>query len=102
MKRHLFLAGALTMLAACSTPVTTVKTVDARPHIAIQNASASAVLLVDGVTIGTAAAYDGDKQVLTLDSGTHKVEIRDGGRSVYAESIYLGDDVTRTIIVPAN
>ncbi|WP_040842830.1 hypothetical protein [Nitrospirillum viridazoti] len=99
MKRLLPLAGLLA-LAACAAPVTTVRTVDSSPHLAVQNASSTAVLIVDGKSMGAASAYDGAKQVLTLTTGTHQVEVQDQGQRIYAETIYLGDAITKTITVP--
>lgn len=93
----LFLAGTL---AACTYPSTTVQSVDARPRLAFANASPTASLLVNDVMVGPAAAYDGKTNVLRLTSGTHKVEVRDGGRVIYSQQIYLGEDMLRTINLP--
>lgn len=99
MKRTIFALFTL-VLAGCSYPNSSVRTVDSRPAIAIANASPTAVLLVNGVQIGPAAAYDGIKAKLQLDRGTHKVTIQDMGRVVYETTVYLGDEVTKTITVP--
>lgn len=93
-------ALALVVLAGCSYPNSSVRTVDSRPAIAVANASPSAVLLIDGVQVGLASSYDGKKQTLQLDRGTHKVTVQDMGRVVYETTVYLGDDVTKTITVP--
>lgn len=87
-------------LAACSYPQVGVRTVDTRPALAFTNVSPTAQLTIDGVRIGPAAAYDGKKQTLQLDRGTHKVLVEDGGRVLLEQTVYLGDEATKTIAVP--
>lgn len=87
-------------MSACTYPTTTVQTVDTRPRLAIANASPTAMLSLNGVVVGPAADYDGKKATLQVERGTHKVEITDGGRVVLTQTIYLGDDLTKTITVP--
>lgn len=91
---------ALVLVAGCSYPNSSVRTVDSRPALAVANASSTALLLIDGVQVGLASSYDGKKQTLQLDRGTHKVTVQDMGRVVFETTIYLGDDVTKTITVP--
>lgn len=86
-------------LAGCAKPVTTIETVDTRPEIAIANPAATDTLRVNGVVIGPAAAYDGKQATLRLAKGTHQIEILDGDRVVYSETVFLADDVRRTITI---
>jgi hypothetical protein len=88
------------MLMGCTYPTTTVKTVESKPQLAIANASPSSVLLINGVPVGSAAAYDGKKSTLQMDRGTHRIEVQDQGRTIYSQTIYLGDDLTKTITMP--
>src|SRR5690242_11921107 len=97
--RMLALAAAF-CLTACAYPNTTVRTVESKPQLAIANATPSAMLIVNGVLIGPAAAYDGKKSTLQMKSGTHRIEVQDQGRMIFSQSIYLGDDVTKTINLP--
>jgi PBP1b-binding outer membrane lipoprotein LpoB len=92
--------GAALMLMGCTYPTTTVKTVESKPQLAIANASPSSVLLINGVPVGSAAAYDGKKSTLQMDRGTHRIEVQDQGRTIYSQTIYLGDDLTKTITMP--
>ena len=87
-------------LGACSYPTTAVTTVDSRPRIAFSNASPTAQARVDGVSVGQAALFDGRKNTLRLTSGTHVVEVQDGGRIIWSQSIYLGEDLLQTIDLP--
>ncbi len=88
------------LLAACTRPAVTVNTVDDRPHLQFTNARPSAILILDGATIGPAAIYDGAHQTLIVERGTHQVEIRDGDRILYSGPIYLGGDEAKTINLP--
>lgn len=100
MMKRTILALSVLALAGCSYPNSTVRTVDSRPFISIANAPPSAILVIDGVQIGLAADYDGKKQKLQLERGTHKVAILQAGQVVFENTVYLGDEVTKTITVP--
>jgi hypothetical protein len=97
--RPLALAAAL-MLTGCAYPVTTVRTIDSKPQLIIANASPSSTLFINGVPIGPAAAYDGKKNTLQIDRGTHHIEVQDQGRMIFSQTVYLGDDLTKTITLP--
>ena len=84
-------------LAACASPNTTVRTVENKPQLAIANASPSAVLIINGVPVGSAASYDGKDRALEMERGTHRIEVQDQGRVVFSQTIYLGDDLIKTI-----
>jgi len=87
-------------IAGCTAPVTSVDTVDECPHLQFVNASPTAILTLDGAVVGPAAGYDGKTRTLAVEAGNHRVEIRDGARTVYAETVYLGGDMTKTINLP--
>ena len=70
--RRLFAAlVALAMLGVlgCAMPVSQTSEVTENPAIAIQGASASAKLLVDGLDSGRAQAYDGTENTLSVLPG---------------------------------
>jgi hypothetical protein len=82
------------VLAACSAPPTTVRTVDTRPAIAILDSGPGAVLVLDGKTVGQAAAYNGLPNVLRLEPGTHDVEIRDpSGKVTFRQTIFVESEI---------
>lgn len=89
----------LTLLGGCTYPTSTVRAVDERPAIAISGASKGAILLVDGVQMGDASAFDGDPKVLVLEPGTHTVEIQRGGVVIYSEKVFLGRRGVTTVSV---
>jgi hypothetical protein len=90
----------LASLSACSRPTVAVSTVDANPHLQFSNARPGAVLILDGVTIGPAAIYDGINQTLVVKRGTHQVEVRDGGRILFSQPVYFGGEEAKTIELP--
>ena len=82
------------LLAACSAPSTTVRTVDTRPAIAILDSGPGAILVLDGMTVGQASAYNGQPNVLRLEPGTHEVEIRDAsGKVTYRQTIFVESEI---------
>lgn len=80
-------------------PKTNVRVTDDRPSISVTGAPADASVYVDGLFMGTAGDYDGRKKVLQLESGTHEIEIKSGGATVYSETVYLGEGTTKDISV---
>jgi hypothetical protein len=98
MKKILIL-GVLS-LAACSYPQSQATTVDTRPHLCIANAPADALLSVDGVALGSAAAYAPGVRELALDHGTHRVTVTENGKVLFDNSVYLGDGANSTVTLP--
>lgn len=86
------------LVAGCSLPATSVRSVDSRPSLAIKGTSPSAELLIDGLNMGKAEAFNGDPQVLTIEPGTHKVSVVDHGRTVYEQNIFVESEL-KTITV---
>ncbi|HYV67651.1 MAG TPA: hypothetical protein VE964_15505 [Myxococcales bacterium] len=98
MKR-LIAASALALAACVSTPATTVRTTDTRPSLAIEGAPSGSLLLVDGLTMGDANAYNGRPAVLRVEPGTHVVEVQDSaGRVMYRQTVFVESE-TKTIQV---
>lgn len=93
-----FFTIALLFTFGCSMPSTTVRSVDARPSIAIKGASATSNLLIDGLNVGKAAEYDGDPKKMMIEPGTHRVSIIDKGRVIYEQNIFVESEL-KTITV---
>lgn len=87
------------LLGGCSYATTKVQAIDDRPTLAVTNASATALLAIDGIVVGPAAAYDEKTNVLRLESGNHRVQIMDAGRTIFDENVYLGKDMMKSISV---
>jgi hypothetical protein len=98
MKR-LLAAWALALAACTAMPSTNVRTTDTRPSLAIEGAPSGSLLLVDGLTMGDATAYNGRPAVLRVEPGTHVVEVQDSaGRVVYRQTVFVESE-TKTIQV---
>ena len=89
----------LATLAACAFPETSFKTGASRPRLAFTNAAPDLVLVVDGVTIGPAARYDGNPGVLLVEEGVHLLELKRGGQTVHSEKVLVSNGETRAIDV---
>ncbi|HXS40071.1 MAG TPA: hypothetical protein VN766_07810 [Stellaceae bacterium] len=87
-------------ISACSRPHVAVSTVNDNPHLQFTNASSTAVLILDGVTIGPASVYDGVNKTLVVKRGTHQVEVRDRNRVLFSQPVYFGGEEAKTIELP--
>ena len=94
------LLGLCLAVAGCSYPTATVKTAASRPQLAFVNASPAAEIIVDGIPMGPASRYDGKAGTLALDAGTHRLEVREGRRILYADSVFLSGEAVRSITIP--
>ena len=97
--RLVFLALPL-LLLACADPVTVVRTVDARPRLLLEGAPRGAVLYIDGMRLGEAAAYGGDPGVLPVEPGTHIIDVKDGERLLFSQKVFFGGGEQRTLVIP--
>jgi hypothetical protein len=90
----------LLVVAACSMPVTQVRTVGANPSIIVQGAPEDAILILDGVRIGLASAYNGQPNALQIIPGTHTVSIiSSNGNEISTQKIFVESEI-KTINVP--
>jgi len=82
------------LLAGCvSAPVTTVRSTDTRPALALAGAPAGSQLFLDGNPLGDATLWNGQPAVLRVESGTHQVEVRDGsGKVIFQQRVFLGSE----------
>ena len=93
---------ALAVLGApgCAMPVGQTSEVSENPAIAIQGASPTARLMVDGLDSGLAKTYNGKESTLTILPGSHVIEVIDRGQVVLRERIFIDSGVTKTLLVP--
>lgn len=97
--KHIILSSVmLFIVAACTMPSTTVRSVDGRPSISIAGAPADAVLLVDGLQVGAASLYNGEPNVLVVEPGTHRIEVRQGGLSLYDQRVFVDSEHKRIVV----
>lgn len=76
------------LLAGCSMPATTVKSVDTRPSISVSRVNDQAELFVDGIHMGKASDYEEPNQ-LKLEPGTHRITIKEGSKVVFEQNIFV-------------
>jgi hypothetical protein len=92
---------ALGGLVACGIryPSTNVEIQDARPTIGFSGAPAGSQVFVDGIAMGPADKFDGRKAALLVEPGTHVVQVRNDGRVLLSETVFLGEGATRIFVV---
>ena len=99
MKLAILLLGVLFTLAACTYPNASVNRTENRPTIAVVGAPQGAVLEVDGVNHGSATRFDGNPEVLLVESGSHEVRVIRGGQVLLARNVFVGEGETRTLTI---
>lgn len=76
---------------------------DSRPALGVVGAPAGAVVFVDGLEMGAASRFDGKKNVLLVESGTHLVEVKSAnGQMLYSETLFLSGSTTKLLQVRPN
>lgn len=95
----LVLFSIMILFSGCSYPRTNVDAVDSRPTLCFKNAPADAIVLVDGLSMGQASAYNGKPKVLTVLPGTHEVEVVLGTTVLVKQTIFVQSE-NKTIVVP--
>ncbi len=88
-------------LAACDIryPNTNVAIADERPTIGFKGAPGGSQVFVDGIAMGAADRFDGHRETLMVEPGTHVVQVRHDGGVLLSERVYLGEGATRIFIV---
>jgi hypothetical protein len=72
---------------------------DARPTLGVSGAPAGSLLFVDGLKIGSVKRFNGKAGVLLVESGKHKVEVRNtAGQTLFSEDVFLGSSTTKVLI----
>jgi hypothetical protein len=84
------LLGAACFLAGCAYPVTKTEQGAAAGMLFFPGASADARVVVDGADAGPAGQYDGTKQYLSVEPGTHQIALSSGGQTILNKKYYVG------------
>ncbi|AGW94262.1 MULTISPECIES: hypothetical protein [Cupriavidus] len=101
MKQLLCAAVAALAMYGCALPNTTVQSGQGRPTLRVVGAPPQSVLMVDGIQVGQASAFDGVQSVLKIEEGPHEVEVRQGGRALLTRSIFASGGESVSIEVSA-
>lgn len=99
VKSLLMVLAIASAVAACRYPSGGVEITDERPTIGFKGAPDGAMIFVDGIAMGPAARFDGKKEALLVEPGSHVVEVRMGKRTLLSERVFLGSRATRTFTV---
>ena len=95
--------GLLVLLAilvqGCTYPdAAMVEQKDGRPAIGVSGAPKGAMLFVDGLEMGKASQFDGTKNVLLVESGKHRVEVKTAdGKVLLSETLFLSGSTTKML-----
>ena len=100
----------LNLVACVSEPHTTASVVDNRPQISFKAQGKSTKdranhprnyhVYIDNLYMGTADNYIASKRALRVLSGSHIVKVEKNGSVVLTQKIYVGDGVSKTILIP--
>ena len=85
---------------SCKMPNTTVQTIDGRSTLRVMGAPSGAILFLDGKPVGSADAFSGDPNVLSVEPGTHIIEIKKDGATLLIHRIFFGGGEMRSVSVP--
>lgn len=96
--RILIASLTLIFMVGCSMPATTVKTVDTRPSISITGAPKGSLLFVDGISMGDAEQYDGHPNILTIEPGTHRIEVKSNDNLIYQQIIFVESELKNIVV----
>ncbi|MGE5864607.1 MAG: hypothetical protein ACM32J_05870 [Rhizobacter sp.] len=96
------MASALCGLTACALPTESASVVDMRPQVTFKVESTAldeARVLIDGLDSGRLGDFKVGQAALRVLPGNHVVKVQMGDRVVHEERVYLGDGVSRTLLV---
>lgn len=85
------------LLQGCSYPdAAKIEQKDNRPAIGVSGAPKGSMLYVDGLKMGLATQWDGEKNVLLIESGTHLIEVKSTtGVVLHSETVFLSGTTTK-------
>jgi len=91
MKKILLSCAVLSVFAiGCNSyPITKTSTVDSRPTLSFTGAPADGILFIDNLEIGPVAVYNGNPKVLTVEPGTHDVEIMQNNKVIFQQTVFV-------------
>lgn len=88
-------------LGACAYPHTNVSSGSTRPALVLLGAPKNSVLYVDGVSMGDAAQFDGNRGALNVEEGLHRIVLEASGKTIHKEEFYVSTGERKTIDVGA-
>lgn len=97
----LLMVLALGGLGACDIryPNTGVEITDERPTIGFKGAPEGSEVFIDGIAMGPADRYDGQRETLLVEPGTHVVQVRHQGGLILSARVFLAEGANRVFVV---
>lgn len=107
MKLFAVLLLSLALVACVQTPTQTTQVIDDRPRLAFEPIglpadSAQYQIYVDGVSYGPMNEFLVDESALRIIAGRHLIEVKNAGRIIFSQDVFLGENSTRVIKVTAH
>ena len=98
------LLGTLLLSACIQFPTEKQEGVDLRPQISFSlgNPALNAAdleVLVDGLPVGSVSTYLAGQQAVRVLPGNHVITIRQGGRVLQEDRLFIGDAMTKIVVV---
>jgi hypothetical protein len=86
-------------LICCKIPNTTVQTVDGSSRLKVVGAPSGTLLYLDGNQVGRADSFAGDPNVLSVEPGTHLIEVKKDGVILLAQRVFFGGGEMRSVSI---
>lgn len=91
------------VLTGCvNTPTEMVQTKDDRPFIMFSGAQSGDVVVLDGINLGLASDYITGKSGMRIESGTHILQIKRAGETIFNQKFYVSDGISKTFTIGGN
>jgi len=89
------------LLQGCTYPdPAKVEQKDSRPAIGVSGAPEGATLYLDGLKMGMASEFDGEKNVVLVESGKHLIEVQAAdGKVLLSEIVLLSSSTTKILTI---
>ncbi|MCX7198891.1 MAG: hypothetical protein NTW37_13205 [Proteobacteria bacterium] len=93
------------MLSGCTQfPTENRQAVDLRPQLSFVVTDpavdpSTVEIFVNGLSAGQVSAYMAKQNALRVLSGSHQITARRGGKVIFEERMYLGDGMTRQVVI---
>ncbi len=91
----------LVLTGCVNTPTEIVQARDDRPFIMFAEVRSGDVVVLDGINMGAASDYMVGKSGMRIEPGTHFLQIKRDGKTVFNQKFYVADGVSKTFTVGA-
>ena len=93
-------ALSLLVLSGCvNTPTEMVQTKDDRPFIMFSAVRPGDQVILNGLNMGPALDYTAGKSGIRIEPGTHTLQVRRAGKTIFNQRFYAADGVSKTFTI---